>query len=437
MKGKATITLCDAASGRVVKQIEEHNMVTNALSSIFQPPKLAALGGMDFSRVLSGCLPMSKSLIGGLVLLGENVAENASDFMLKPENSVVGHAGDAYSGTEATRGTLNANESYATENGYHFTWDFPTDKANGVIRCCALTNKQFGNIGRSLENTDGSLLVNPMYTAQTSQSITGSLATQAAGHFVGMYEEGILTFLKASGGELVRTKVKLVNPNGVLINDALGGVVIAEENLAVPFCPSNAGVYFVDSENRLVYFFKTISTDVTVPSTYVGYYAVDPLTGEVPVYDSVDVRDLISMQGAAVFGGHFFQFANSGLNVYGLNGQQAASYEFTGSKFFVYGGKLWVVGKKGSVSCIMCFASDRTSVFDSDRVNYTRNILNIPVESSFVSPPYTLHTQGNANNNGVQLMMFTNYLATINNLSEPIEKTSAQTLKVTYDITNT
>ena len=34
------------------------------------------------------------------------------------------------------------------------------------------------------------------------------------------------------------------------------------------------------------------------------------------------------------------------------------------------------------------------------------------------------------------MMMYTNYLATINNLSEPIEKTAAQTLKITYDIIN-
>ena len=34
------------------------------------------------------------------------------------------------------------------------------------------------------------------------------------------------------------------------------------------------------------------------------------------------------------------------------------------------------------------------------------------------------------------LVLAGNYLATINNLSEPIEKTSEHTLKITYDITN-
>lgn len=427
MKGKATMTLCDAKSGRVVKRIEEHNMVTNALRSIFQPPKLAMLGGLDFSRSLKDFLPMSKSLIGGLVLLGENVAEDAADFMLKPDYSVIGHAGGAYSGTEATRGTLNENESYALENGYHFTWDFPTDKANGVIRCCALTNKHFGNIGRAPENSDGTIIVNPLTPANSAVSVSDSLAT-LTGHFVGMYEKGILTFLGTANSELIRTRVKLIDPNSILINDAVGGAVIGEESLSVPFCPTNSSCYFVDSVHRLVYYFNP-SFDVSSNITEVSYYGVDPLTGEVAVNGTTTLQGLFSIQLAALFGDRFFQCGNSKLNVFSLSdGAIIESYDFVADNFFVYDGTLCAVGTSGGIRCMMCF-SNNGAVF-------MRNNGNIPVESSFVSLPYTLHTQGAPTTNGAQIMMFTNYLATINNLSQPLEKTSAQTLKVSYDITN-
>lgn len=425
MKGKATLTLCDAASGRVVKQIEEHNMVTNALSSIFQPPKLAMFGGLNFATALDGFLPMSKSLIGGIVLLGENVEENASDFMLKPAATVVGHAGAAYSGTEETRGTLNENESYATENGYHFTWDFPTDKANGVIRCCALTNKHFGNIGRAYTNADGSLLVNPSAPTNAATSVTGSLTTQT-GCFVGMYEEGILTFFRFVDDDLVRTKVKLIDPESILINDALGGTVIEEATIYAPFVPKNIYNYFVDSASRLVYFFES---SINQGTTQVTYYGVDPLTGDVPVYNIMSIEGSYTLQYSAVFGNRLYQAANSKINVFTISGYALKTYDFVTDKFFVYGGTLCAEGKKDGVRCIMCFNEDGTVTM--------RNNLYIPVESSLIPLPYTLHTKGEPTTNSAHIMMFTNYLATINNLAQPLEKTSAQTLKVTYDITNT
>ena len=51
--------------------------------------------------------------------------ESKDNRMLREDCVPVGTAGDAYSGSNVMRGSLNINESYETENGYHFTWDFP------------------------------------------------------------------------------------------------------------------------------------------------------------------------------------------------------------------------------------------------------------------------------------------------------------------------
>lgn len=43
MKGKATLTLSDAATGKVVQRVEESNMVTDAISRLFNPPHEALI----------------------------------------------------------------------------------------------------------------------------------------------------------------------------------------------------------------------------------------------------------------------------------------------------------------------------------------------------------------------------------------------------------
>ena len=38
MEGKATLTLTEAGSGRVVRKFTEHNLVTDAVKRILEPP---------------------------------------------------------------------------------------------------------------------------------------------------------------------------------------------------------------------------------------------------------------------------------------------------------------------------------------------------------------------------------------------------------------
>jgi len=49
--------------------------------------------------------------------------------------------------------------------------------------------------------------------------------------------------------------------------------------------------------------------------------------------------------------------------------------------------------------------------------------------------PYTLFANSNSSYQGLLLHVRTPYLATINNLTTPVTKTSAQTMKITYTIT--
>ena len=55
--------------------------------------------------------------------------------------------------------------------------------------------------------------------------------------------------------------------------------------------------------------------------------------------------------------------------------------------------------------------------------------------STDIHYPYSLNTLYNTAGKA-SIALNTSYLATINNLSEPIEKTDSYTLKVSYDIIN-
>ena len=123
MEGKATLTLTDAKSGRVVKKVTEHNLVTDAVKRILNPPVYAMLYSFNFPNFINNVMPASK-LFSGIMLLGNTLSESRENVMLSGDYIPVATAGGEYAGANVRRGTLNTNESYATANGYHFTWDF-------------------------------------------------------------------------------------------------------------------------------------------------------------------------------------------------------------------------------------------------------------------------------------------------------------------------
>ena len=75
MKGKATLTLSEAATGKVVQRVEESNMVTNAISRLFNPPQ-EALIDTNWLEQMAAMLPMWKNILGGIILLGNTLEES-------------------------------------------------------------------------------------------------------------------------------------------------------------------------------------------------------------------------------------------------------------------------------------------------------------------------------------------------------------------------
>ena len=96
MEGKATLTLTDAKSGRVVKKVTEHNLVTDAVKRILNPPVYAMLYSFNFPNFINNVMPASK-LFSGIMLLGNTLSESRENVMLS------GDAEERLTLTRATR----------------------------------------------------------------------------------------------------------------------------------------------------------------------------------------------------------------------------------------------------------------------------------------------------------------------------------------------
>lgn len=147
LKGRATIELKDVRTGKV-RKVEHGNLVTNAATEILRTNPMGA-----FYRNTNELtefrwdqfLPICPKLIGGILLFGNALGEAATNIYASSGNPPVAYASNnVNSGTDLQRGSMNQTESRRLANGYQFVWDFNENQGNGQIAALALTSAQGG-----------------------------------------------------------------------------------------------------------------------------------------------------------------------------------------------------------------------------------------------------------------------------------------------------
>lgn len=437
MEGKATFTLTEAKTGKVVRQVTEHNMVTDAVKRILNPPAYTLMNKFSYSEFLKNVLPMYNQLFGGIMLLGNELEERADNVMPGKDLRIVATAGDAYSGTNVLRGSRNDNECYPMENGYHFTWDFGTDKANGTIKCAALTSRVWGNTGAQGADRSGVLVMDPVAMGLgTGYSIQ---AANSYGRYIGTFQKKTHTYyyLTNSTGSMMFTRVKCLDPSSVGITDSVGLSVKQEpvftKELVLPFqCISGTSIYY-DPKKKYLYFFSQIQVnDGEYSVEYAGVSMDDFTVKEHGTYKLAHRSTVV--YSAAFYDGKFFICTDTGLDIYSSDGV-IESTPFTER----YG--------MSSFACLdgMLVFLMNPAVFylylDSGFLYVYNASFYAPWPGCDIPYPYVMmsecfHGPTAANSINPCLGLAACYFATINNLSEPLVKTSEHTLKITYDITN-
>ena len=169
IKGKTTIQLFDAKTGKMTDEVTKTNLVTNAVRN--------ALGGA-YNQLASGniwansmnnvkslySLPKGKNfaqaLYGGVLVFSKPITEDVDHCLPSIEEikSFIGCANQSASNTgNSFRGSINAGESEVGTDYVKFVWDFNTDQCNGDIASICLTSDCGGAVGYGCDAKEDSL----------------------------------------------------------------------------------------------------------------------------------------------------------------------------------------------------------------------------------------------------------------------------------------
>ncbi len=147
LKGKSVIELTNVHTGEV-EVYEDTNLVTEALTDIFNTNILGMLynnTGFDGESGEKWMMPIINKLTGGILLYQEPIEEKINNIYAPFSNPLIGYASsDANNTTDVKRGSRNLTESKAIDGGFKFVWDFATSQANGTISAICLTNRLAG-----------------------------------------------------------------------------------------------------------------------------------------------------------------------------------------------------------------------------------------------------------------------------------------------------
>lgn len=164
LHGNMVIELTDEITGEV-EVVEEDNMVTNAVNNIFGLNPMGVFymsaGTYDTPIVMNdNLLPICPHTIGGILLFSQAIDENVDNIYLSSAVLPVAYASNDVNATANTkRGSLNLTESKALDNGYKFVWEFTPSQGNGTIAAVGLTSALGGAnaYGSEADSTTGYL----------------------------------------------------------------------------------------------------------------------------------------------------------------------------------------------------------------------------------------------------------------------------------------
>lgn len=146
LKGHTTIQLTDASTGEVTTY-DNDNMVTNALQHFMQP--IGIWNSVLNDRTIQSA-ELWENLLGGLLLFDGAIEEDPENIIAPAGVTMTANGSkDDVNNNEITEyGSYNASESGIQEDGsIKMVWDFTTSQGNGDIACVCLTSRAGGRLG--------------------------------------------------------------------------------------------------------------------------------------------------------------------------------------------------------------------------------------------------------------------------------------------------
>ena len=428
MKGQTTIELKNVKTGAVERYVD-NNMMTNAIEDYFNTGGLINNLNVPPDDIV-------KTLLGGIILFDEELPENANLVFPPATANMIGNAVNGITSNDnvTEMGSYNAAESgWQNDGSYLQVFDFSTSQANGTIACVCLSSKfgaytGFGNgtskkrkantltrYGGSNENyqlTDYKL-VRVDYAASTIEVIsTDELSNLKKGKKLTIIKYALpLTKLNIKG-----TLTSLVKLSETVINIPDEYINIVDSSSGIKY-DSDGNVYIypkyydwtssdalkivrLNTQNQaeVISLQNTLGLSVTIPEKAIyfekGYMAI--------LYQNKMYRVNLSDSSSIEF--------DSYLSTWSTNTEV---YMQTNGRIFLRSGQVLNV-IQGTVLPI----NNASTESATDYVD----ILNSGVMSVDASLYHII------------IRRKQEYIASINNLENPVEKTADKTMKVSYRI---
>ena len=403
-------------TGRVVDSQEKDNLVTNAVQQLMQQLPWAAVSNSNLAFQTPNVLlsPIPARALGGLLLFDNTLTESATNMDFPSSAKLVGYAGQEADDSDALRGSYNGNESLFVSNGFTTVWDFATSQANGTIASLARTSSTFFNtspfffISGSGNNVNGYFLL-AAYSGHTFSNV----------YLLG-YDKtnNYLYFAPTANSTIDGTSY---NYNSIyrakFIFDKLGLIG------GIPPVSQISLVKTLTSSDGNQYAYNFIYDEYANNFLYLSGNTLHIVSAS----DGTHTTKTLGGSGVLTVTENYYWRGPSSETVYRITKSNTADVESypTGTNLLSY-----LIPAKNDI--IFLYGS-RYAVMYPDGT--------IKMLGSGNSPSGMIRSVGdwfyslvsNATSNNVFIK--NTYLGTIANLDSPVTKTSAQTMKITYTLT--
>ena len=474
LKGKTTFELTDVNTGEV-EVIEDSNMITNGLQDF-----LATYGyfGCDvLSNDKMGASSLWVNLLGGLFLFDTALDEDVNNTFMPAGVKMIGNGSKdiSNSGTVTELGSYNITESGLQSDGsIKFVYDFNTAQANGTIACACLTSKIGGYIG--MGNSNEKRIFNRDYLFTT---------------FISDDKHTRNSNIDGSKNDEQHVLYASYNDNAIYLNNPYNinyNASYAEQHWnatkKIQILKVKAGFTSIGIKERLLLNQVSETYDIDIPQDILTYMGTRTTLVYINADTDGNVFVVFNTGGNTLNNGSFCWIMKidreRNVTHYKFTNNVGSPINFNRSTMVFNGEYLFVYTNNSPIKLYGIKYSDSTQIID---VNLTFNsrykLFNIDKNligmfgNSYNSDYYAPLVYDVVNNElrycngkggasselyipfidkkGVYIYVYcyysssyTNffkilkdprYLATINNLSEPVVKTASKTMKVTYTIT--
>ena len=475
LKGKTTFELTDVNTGEV-EVIEDTNMITNGLQDF-----LATYGYFDvdvLSNEKMGASSLWVNGLGGLFLFDSRLDENVENTFMPAGVKMVGNGSKdvANSGVVTELGSYNTTESGLQSDGsVKFVYDFSTSQANGSIACACLTSKIGGYIG--MGNSNEKRIFNKDYSFTTfisddkynrTSNINGS-KNDAQHVLYASYNDNAIYLsnpynIKYDASHVdqhwsTTKKIQILKVKAgftsigikerLLLNQVSEtyDIDIAQDILTYMGTRTDLVYINADTNGNVFVVFNT-GIDTLNNGSFCWIMKIDrernvthyKFTNNVGTKLGFDRRYM-------VFNGEYL-FAYTGTTPYKLYGikysdsTQIIDVNLTfNSKYTLFSIDKNLIGMFGNSYDSLNYYAPLVYDVVNNELRYCNgkggynNELYIPFIDKKGVYIYVYYSQNNKLETYFKVLKDPRYLATINNLSEPVVKTASKTMKVTYTIT--